>query len=858
MRSTICDPVALEQTEKANATRSGEPPGRLGTVAWIGAGAPVDALRERGVVTLVASASAPFAPLLALAPDLLVLGEGSVERWTEVIDALREAPTLGCVPVAVVDRGTREARAVGRYGLVARWPAGAAPTAIAGDVEALLRARHEPPLHETVSGGSDLLEAWLGGLRGRGAAAFVVAPDDRSALLTGRGECVPEVAVLLGDSSVAELRIVELPAARARRAVGAHGGSLRGARVVIVHNDDRAARGWREALEKGGAQVEVVEANDESRATAHKLVPSVIVISRDALHGPALHPWEDERSLGASFVVVEDDAVGDVVAAVADAFDAERATTRALAAGEVLRSRLETFGAARWLKVLGEIRGAITFEVRAAAGTVVIELAKQKIKRARFEPTTGDTVQGKAALGALLALRTGRVAVGTQAQVLALTDDLPPEALPGSAEESVTADPPDANMPVAEAARNPLGAADANEDIEAASDAGRASAATDDAGAKADAEDQGKAEDQAKAVAQDGAKASAKAGAKGEAAGKRRARRRRSKRPGPDKAAHPDDAGRGPESPVAKEKPESLAAKERPESRDAKERPESLVAEEKLAVRTAEEKRAVRTAEEKRAARARGETPAPVEVVEALPTDLNPRRLVIGLVVLLVIALLALWAFGDSDAEDDTPAAGEPTRAATGPDPGDFDEARPNPAPDPGTDFEVEADPSIEPADDLGPEDPDVDLEAPDLDDPDLHVEDEEDVGSEVDLAAAGAVSADPHALLRASEAAYTEGDREGSAALARLAVQRAPDNAGAHYQLARALRRLGLDDVALEEAERATELAPESGVYHMFIGDLHARHGRTASALRAYERCTQEQPNMAACRERIARHRNR
>lgn len=74
-------------------------------------------------------------------------------------------------------------------------------------------------------------------------------------------------------------------------------------------------------------------------------------------------------------------------------------------------------------------------------------------------------------------------------------------------------------------------------------------------------------------------------------------------------------------------------------------------------------------------------------------------------------------------------------------------------------------------------------------------------------------------AMIASVQEAYRAGDREEAATIARLAVLRFPNDAGAHYVLAAALRRLGQDDEALEQAERAVELDPRNGQHHLLVG---------------------------------------
>lgn len=75
---------------------------------------------------------------------------------------------------------------------------------------------------------------------------------------------------------------------------------------------------------------------------------------------------------------------------------------------------------------------------------------------------------------------------------------------------------------------------------------------------------------------------------------------------------------------------------------------------------------------------------------------------------------------------------------------------------------------------------------------------------------------------------------------------RRAPERAGLHVQIALALHRLGNDDEAIAELERATSLRPNLAVAWLTLGEIHSQHGNPARAVSALRRALSIEPSDA------------
>ena len=387
------------------------PNSALGVVVWVGEDAPVGALNEIDVEVLVAGLHADAHDLVAIAPDLIVLGADAADRADSFVAALKSENALGAVPVAA----QQVEQAGGRYGLVASLSDNIDEATT--EIAALLRARAGKTKAGVPSGRPRKSGFWIGEtgpvhLRLDDGGWF---PDDE----------VPDEGSLV---EIAPGRIVVAPSTAGTPL------NLKGARVVIAHDDATEALQWCNALSGAGAKA--IHLSPGTIDQARKLVPSVLVVTRAALIARSSpEPWAEERFVGASVVVVDDEAsVDELVAAVNEGFTTELSIRQKLGQWQPVHGRLETFGAARWLKVIGPLKETFVFDVRGPGLTVAIQLSGGKIKSAKGRRDSGESLDGKAAIGALLSLAAGRVRLGTAEQLENWISELPARALPLDAE----------------------------------------------------------------------------------------------------------------------------------------------------------------------------------------------------------------------------------------------------------------------------------------------------------------------------------------------------------------------------------------------------------------------------------------
>lgn len=88
----------------------------------------------------------------------------------------------------------------------------------------------------------------------------------------------------------------------------------------------------------------------------------------------------------------------------------------------------------------------------------------------------------------------------------------------------------------------------------------------------------------------------------------------------------------------------------------------------------------------------------------------------------------------------------------------------------------------------------------------------------------------------------------------ARRAVDRDPSDTSARHNLALAYKLGGLDDLALQEFLRVTELQPDFGDAHYEIGLLHAKAGRAEEAVAALRCALEAEPDHSRARELLER----
>lgn len=88
----------------------------------------------------------------------------------------------------------------------------------------------------------------------------------------------------------------------------------------------------------------------------------------------------------------------------------------------------------------------------------------------------------------------------------------------------------------------------------------------------------------------------------------------------------------------------------------------------------------------------------------------------------------------------------------------------------------------------------------------------------------------------------------------ARRLLDTNPGDTAARHNLALAYKLGGMDELALQEFTRVTQLQPDFGDAHYEIGLLHAKAGRTQEAIAALSRALEVEPDHARARRLLAR----
>lgn len=414
----------------AASTNDERAPGEGFLVLWAGSAEIVERdtqveLRRAGVRVEVASVEELADRANERAPDLVVLGGEPGEDPEPIAARLRErSPACAAPVVALAPSAAAAPRPRARFGLVARLDREAEPSALAAQIGTLLEGLSTRPA------------VWRVPLRDGdlGAMAKRIADSGRAGILVARGAAA--VAVEAGGAVAPGLARVTLTDAHFHeRAPGrvrvawrdagderAQAPSLEGLRVLVVDGDEARRARVAKQIEQARAQVRAIGSAAQTLAAGRAFDPSAVVVSAAALGPGALTPlWTEPRIASAPLLVLDGEGAADGLASeIASLARAELELARALMEERAVAERLETLGAARWLKLLGRFKHEVTLRVFAAAGRVRVDLAGGRIQGAAFHPKGRAVVEGRAAVDALMGLSFGRVLAGPPAAIVAL------------------------------------------------------------------------------------------------------------------------------------------------------------------------------------------------------------------------------------------------------------------------------------------------------------------------------------------------------------------------------------------------------------------------------------------------------
>jgi DNA-binding response OmpR family regulator len=384
------------------------------------------ALKKRGLGVMTSPTDRAPAAVVARAPDVVVLmGDAAAESGAHALAALGSRPTTARVPVAVVQDGgegalERRLRAM-RNGALAVIDRVASPDAMATRIGDLAwrvtehATRGAAGVEMTVEELTDLVRRQLGQSLGDPAADGLLAAPGRE-----MAEAVETFVSRLrgmvrrvGGASGKSVRID--PALLAAFDDGATL-ALRGARLLVVHDDPGRADALAQELRARGATVVVAGRSPRSLARGRELDPEVVLVDDAAVlgSGPDLVAAlaRDSRLRWSAVLVLRweeiwpDDAPVPDMATLAERIAPHRAAEREVADRAIEEVRFEVdvdrIGPCRALRALALAPHVLRVSALEELERIEVDLADGLVAGAR-----ADGLEGLPALARLTALSTG-------------------------------------------------------------------------------------------------------------------------------------------------------------------------------------------------------------------------------------------------------------------------------------------------------------------------------------------------------------------------------------------------------------------------------------------------------------------
>lgn len=875
-------------------------------------------LRRRGVRVETAPTEALVDKAHERAPDLIVLGgEQGLSPEPFVEKLALAAPSIPLVTLVPTERAAPRPRA--RYGLIAKLDRSLAPPALAAQITNFLSDfSARAPVWRIKARAGDLPRL-AARFAQAGRAGILATEGGAIAIEAGFGVTPPSLDLAPGSTDgTLTVLFHERPFGRVRtRSLPGRDGPLEGARVLVVDDALERRNRAQQRLEAAGATVQAIELTTRAIHESRALDPSVVVVAASAMRSSALAPlWREPRLAPASLLVLdaselESDALPATVAALVEP---ELSLGRRLRAKEAVAARLETFGPARWLKLLGPCTHDVTLRVFAAAGRGRVDLAGGRIQGASFRPRKegAAVVEGRPAVDALMALQFGRVLAGPPDALAALDGasarrkpsavgrieplpaptlrrglvakeevvqhtDLSSVAVPKPAPLPKTASPPPvvfsdlADGPDYET-RNY-----APETLEALR---KELEATDDANASAESERAAPDEAERATVERtstpprdEPADATA-ADAEGEKAAEDKDAARPEER-AETRAAEAQASPSGPSPALPTPTPSPPSAESPPAEAPSPLEPAASFAGDTAGLHSPD---AVTTDASERDEQRRPPNPQPTRASaehidetdkEASPVDIDaepPRRgKAIGLAAAFALAIGGGgWAAWHLQAE---PSDVEGTARIASPPRTEPQAETPNLRGEAETPDEPRSDEGAQSDEALAPAALSAEPAESDADSTELAVQDTRASEPPADAEPSNGESAEHTEpedealgdasvgeLIRLAREAIRDGDYARSERLSRRALELSPRDPRAGYRLAVALFRLERDREAIAQCELTSRWDPDDPLPLALIGDIHGRRGRFRLAARAYRRALEADPQFEPAQRALAR----
>ena len=362
------------------------------------------------------------------APDLIVLGgvAGSAPQ-TSLAQLSAQQPAATIPVVSLAAPKDVQTRPKSRYGLVARLDKDGDPVAVGRTILKLLRGLSRRPARWRVPTAVEEIPTIAKRFAETGRQGILATPEFGALALGADGDFAPSAGFLLAALRGVEevdLTFHERPPGRVRvlRDIEPSDGrgGLEDARILVIDTDRVRGAKLAKYLGVHGAEARPMLPTREALSAARTLDPTLVIVAAPSLAEQGCRPlWQDARLASASVLAIARDFLRsaqpvEMMGAIEAMCEPEATLLKRLRAGQPIPERIETLGAARWLKLLGWCDHILSFRVFAVSGRGRIDFVDSKIVGASFRPADPRTatIEGRAAVQSIVGLPFGRVLAG--------------------------------------------------------------------------------------------------------------------------------------------------------------------------------------------------------------------------------------------------------------------------------------------------------------------------------------------------------------------------------------------------------------------------------------------------------------
>lgn len=404
----------------------------------------VEALTRHGVLVETVRVDSAQKTVVVTAPDIVVLADEAVEDGgSRVMNELGRSPLTSFVPVAMLCEEPSleqrlEAFRLGVAAIVPRLPS------MDGMAEKLAQLVREIPERSSQNFGElgestlrDFTEALSHQLRARVLAQASSGSEKEIRLVFGGGrplarlldEFVQQVEhhVVHAEALAGDALTQPTQGLLSETELMPAGLSLTGMRVALADDDAARADAVAQDLRTRGATVLVtdLDPNELRFGRLRRLDPNVFIVGEQQLKGAGYalvrRAHSDSRLRWATLLVVDWEqlcpepgqpfALDQLAARLIAIVGVEQEIHRRVLEGNAFDVRLENTGPARLLYALADAARPLRVTVQTPRARVELDVSDHLIVGATMSRSGGESLEGPAALAALLTFSTGRVTV---------------------------------------------------------------------------------------------------------------------------------------------------------------------------------------------------------------------------------------------------------------------------------------------------------------------------------------------------------------------------------------------------------------------------------------------------------------